>query len=170
MTALVFVDTNVLVYARDAGEPGKQPRAITWLDHLWREALGRTSMQVLSEYYVTVTRKLAPGLPPEEAWDDVSALLAWNPQPVDRDVLTGGHEIERRYRLSWWDSLVVAAAQVQGCAILLSEDLQDGASFAGVTVRNPFAFGVEQARASFDVGSNTRARRAGRGGRAVRPG
>jgi predicted nucleic acid-binding protein len=124
---------------------------------------------VLSEYYVTVTRKLAPGLPPEEAWDDVSALLAWNPQPIDRGVLTGAHEIEQRYRLSWWDSLVVAAAQVQGCAILLSEDLQDGATFAGVTVRNPFSFGVAQATASYDVASATRARRATRG-RAVRPG
>jgi hypothetical protein len=116
-----------------------------------------------------VTRKLAPGLPPEEAWDDVSALLAWNPQPVDRDVLTGGHEIEQRYRLSWWDSLVVAAARVQGCAILLSEDLQDGASFAGVTVRNPFAFGVQEATASYAVAPVSRARRGARG-RAVRPG
>jgi predicted nucleic acid-binding protein len=71
MTAPVFVDTNVLLYARDAGETGKQPRAAAWLDHLWREQLGRTSFQVLSDYYVNVTRKLSPGLAPDEAWDDV---------------------------------------------------------------------------------------------------
>ena len=87
MTAPVFVDTNVIVYARDAREPAKQRLAETWLDHLWHERLGRISFQVLSEYYVSVTRKLDPGLTPEEAWDDVNALLAWHPRPIDRAVL-----------------------------------------------------------------------------------
>jgi len=57
MTALVFVDTNVLLYARDAGEPTKQPRAAEWLAHLSREYVGRISVQALSEYYVNATRK-----------------------------------------------------------------------------------------------------------------
>ena len=56
-----FVDTNVLVYARDASEPDKQPRAEAWMQHLWRTRSGRTCVQVLNEYYVTVTRKLSPG-------------------------------------------------------------------------------------------------------------
>ena len=73
--APVFVDTNVFLYARDAGEAAKQPHAAAWLVYLWREQIGRTSVQVLSEYYVNVTRKLNPGLPAEEAWDDVEALL-----------------------------------------------------------------------------------------------
>ena len=60
MTVPVFVDTNVLLYARDVGEPHKQPRAAAWLEWLWRQQLGRTSVQVLSEYYVNVTRKLDP--------------------------------------------------------------------------------------------------------------
>jgi len=63
MTAPVFVETNVLVYARDAGSAAKQARAAAWLEILWREQVGRTSMQVLSEYYVTLTRKLDPGSP-----------------------------------------------------------------------------------------------------------
>ena len=79
MSAPVFVDTNVLVYARDASEPGKQPRAAAWLAHLWREQTGRTSVQVLSEYYATVTRKLRPGLPAADAWDDPRAGRAGRP-------------------------------------------------------------------------------------------
>ena len=142
MTAPVFVDTNVLVYARDAGEPTKQPRAAEWLAYLWREQAGRTSAQVLSEYYVTVTRKLDPGFDAEEAWDDVRALLSWRPQAIDETVMERAREVERRYRLSWWDSLVVAAAQVQGCSLLLTEDLADGAVLGGVTVRSPFTFAL----------------------------
>lgn len=142
MTAPVFVDTNVLVYVRDAGEPAKQALAARWLEHLWRERLGRTSTQVLSEYYVNVTRKLAPGLAPDDAWDDVEALLTWQPQPIDEALLRRGREIEGRYRLSWWDSLVVGAAQLQGCGLLLTEDLQEGAVYGGVTIRSPFKLAV----------------------------
>lgn len=155
MTAPVFVDTNVIVYARDAREPAKQRLAESWLDHLWRERLGRTSFQVLSEYYVSVTRKLDPGLPAQEAWDDVNAMMAWNPRPIDRVVLERGRAIEARYRLSWWDSLVVAAAQLEGCAVLLTEDLQDGAQFDGVTVRSPFTLSVAEPRAAYTIASAT---------------
>lgn len=151
MIAPVFVDTNVIVYARDAREPTKQRLAESWLEHLWRERLGRTSFQVLSEYYVSVTRRLDPGLSPEEAWDDVNALQAWNPRPVDRAVLERGRAVEARYRISWWDSLVVAAAQLEGCAVLLTEDLQDGAQFDGVTVRSPFTLSIAESRAVYAV-------------------
>ena len=145
MTVTVFVDTNVFIYARDADERVKRPRAAAWLEHLWREQLGRTSVQVLSEYYVNVTRKLVPGLPPDEAWDDVKALLTWKPIPIDGSLLEAGREIERRHRLSWWDCLIVAAAQLQGCGLLLTEDLQDGAVFGGVTVRSPFTLATAEA-------------------------
>lgn len=149
MTAPVFVDTNVLLYARDASEPAKQRLAASWLEYLWRGRLGRTSVQVLSEYYVNVTRKLDPGLPAAEAWDDVTALMVWNPRAVDRSLLERGRVIETRYRLSWWDSLVVAAAQLEECAVLLTEDLQDGAVFDGVTVRSPFTLSAAEPRAAY---------------------
>ena len=87
MSALYFVDTNVLVYARDTSEPDKQPRADEWLTALWRHRCGRTGVQVLNEYYVTTTRKLDPGLTEEEAWSDVEALLAWSPLAVDATLL-----------------------------------------------------------------------------------
>ncbi len=157
MTAPVFVDTNVFVHARDARDAVKQRRAMAWLEFLWREHAGRTSVQVLSEYFVTVTRKLANPMDPDSAWDDVRALFAWQPLAIDAEVLSCGVEVSRRFRLSWWDSLVVAAAQVQSCPLLLSEDLQDGAVIGGVTVRSPFTFGVHEAPAAY------RARPAARG-------
>ncbi|MCU0897240.1 MAG: PIN domain-containing protein [Burkholderiales bacterium] len=151
MTEPVFVDTNVLVYWRDAGEPTKQALAAAWLARLWRERTGRTSIQVLSEYYVTVTRKLAPGLDPDAAWDDIRDLASWHPQPVDEALLGRGREIERRHRISWWDSLVVAAAQMQGCRLLLTEDLRDGAVLGGVTVRSPFTLSAGEPPAPYAV-------------------
>jgi predicted nucleic acid-binding protein len=156
MTAAVFVDSNVLVYARDAREPRKQLRAASWLELLWRQRSGRTSVQVLSEYYVTVTRKLEPRVAPVEAWDDVSTFLAWRPQAIDEAVMQRAREVEQRYRLSWWDSLIVAAAQLQGCALLLSEDLQDGADYGGVTVRDPFTLEVSEPRATYAVAAAAR--------------
>ena len=77
MTAPVFVDTNVLVYSRDARDAAKHERAREWVGFLWDTKQGRVSRQVLHEYYVTVTRKLRPGLPVEEARADVRALLHW---------------------------------------------------------------------------------------------
>ena len=137
MSALFFVDTNVLV-SRDASERDKQPRAQQWLAALWQQRCGRTSVQVLSEYYVTVTRKLAPGLTPDEAWMDVEALLAWAPQAVDVDVLRGARTTSQRCAISWWDALIVAAAKTSNCAFLLTEDLQDGQDLDDMRVIDPF--------------------------------
>jgi predicted nucleic acid-binding protein len=146
-----FVDTNVLVYARDASEPHKQPLAAQWIARLWREQTGRTSMQVLNECYVTLTRKLKPGLKADVAWEEVMLFLAWEPQTVDRELLLRAREVERRYGLSWWDCMIVAAAQLQECQTLLTEDLQDGMIFGSVTVRNPFAARVAEDPAPYQV-------------------
>jgi predicted nucleic acid-binding protein len=144
MIAHVFVDTNVFVYARDARDRAKQARAEDWIAQLWRDRSGRTSMQVLSEYYFSVTRKLVPRVASDEAWDDTRTLLAWEPHPVDAALLARAREIELRWRLSWWDSMVVSAAQLQGCALLLTEDLQDGAVYGGVTARSPFTLDMRE--------------------------
>jgi len=149
MSAPVFVDTNVLVYARDLREKAKQPLAAQWIAQLWRDRSGRTSTQALSEYYVTVTRKLKPGMPCAQAWDEVSAFLSWHPQAVDAALLQRAYQVEQRYRLSWWDSAVVGAAQLQDCALLLTEDLEDGAVFGSVTVRSPFTLAAEAPRAIY---------------------
>lgn len=160
-TATVFVDTNVFVYARQAHEAKKQPVAAQWIDRLWRDQTGRTSMQVLGECYVTLVRRLAPAPPRTIAWDYVRSLVAWKPQPTDESVLLRAFEIEQRHHLNWWDCQVVASAQLQGCSVLLTEDLQDGAAYGNVTVRNPFTLRVsdelaEYVRAGFEPPSHPR--------------
>lgn len=135
----IFVDTNVLVYARDLAVPRKQERAHEWMSALWTSRLGRTSVQVLNEYYVTVTRKLSPALPAEDARTDVRDLRSWVPVPVSAGLLDSAFAAEDRFGLSYWDSLIVAAAQAASCDYLLTEDLQDGQRLDSVTVVDPFA-------------------------------
>jgi len=149
MTGLVFVDANVLLYARDPAQPFRESRAAEWLARLWREGVGRTSVQVLAECYVNLTRKRAFRISQEQAWDEVVTFLAWRPQPVDVALLHRAREIEQRWRLSWWDSMVVAAAQLQDCALLLTEDLQDGAVLETVTVRSPFTLAAGEQAAAY---------------------
>ena len=139
MTATIFVDTNVLVYRRDAAQGEKQALAEAWMERLWSERNGRLSYQVLQEYYVTVTSKLKPGLEAESARNDVRALLAWHPVTVEAGVVEAAWVIQDRYQLSWWDALIVAAAQVADCQFLLTEDLQDGQELGEVRVVSPFS-------------------------------
>jgi predicted nucleic acid-binding protein len=138
MSAICFVDSNILVYARDASEPEKQPIAQNWMTALWSREAGRTSIQTLNEFFVTVTAKLSPGLSSEEAWADVESLFAWSPLSIDPSLLQKGKTVQETFQLSWWDSLIVAAGHIQKCTILLSEDLQDGQDLDGLIVLNPF--------------------------------
>lgn len=163
MTAAVFVDTNVLVYARDSRDAIKQVRAEAWLAHLWRTQSGRLSVQVLSEYYAAMTRKLTPGLSREQAWKDVQSLLRWRPRQIDGDVIARAHDLDRLHRLSWWDALIVAAAQLEDCSVLLTEDLHDGAKFGDLTVRNPFKLAIEEAHSEYNVPDMPPARHRKRG-------
>ncbi len=133
-----FVDTNVLVYARDSADPAKQKQAHSWLQRLWKERSGRLSYQVLQEYYITVTRKLSPGLSVADARDDVRVLQVWNPLSTDSHVIEGAWTIQDRFGFSWWDSLVVSAAQVLDCEFLLTEDLQHAQKVDGLTILSPF--------------------------------
>jgi len=110
----------------------------TILTKLWREESGRISTQVLNEYFVTVTCKLRHKLPPEEAWEDVEDFESWKPVPVDIKCLKVARHVQLRYKISWWDALIVAAASIAGCDTLLSEDLNSGQQYLGISVRNPF--------------------------------
>jgi predicted nucleic acid-binding protein len=138
MADRVFVDTNVLVYSRDASEPEKRKQAMVWMDHLWRTRSGRLSFQVLQEFYITVTDKLDPGLDRENARKDICSFLTWRPVYVDDRVFNGAWHIQDRYGLSWWDALIVSAAQVADCRYLLTEDLQEEQVFGNLQVLNPF--------------------------------
>jgi predicted nucleic acid-binding protein len=145
----VFADANFLLYVQDERDPPKQTRAADWHARLWREGLGRTSTQVISEYYVNLKRVTQGRLSADEAWAQASEYFTWNPRQIDAELLGRARSIELRYKISWWDSLVVAAAQLQDCELLLTEDLQDGGVYGSVTVRSPFTLSLHQPRATY---------------------
>lgn len=139
MTAMHFVDTNVLVYQFDESDPLKQRRASDVIRVLWETRSGRLSHQVLQEFYVTVTRKLNPALPRDRAREEIRDLLAWRPVRPTEALLEDAWHIVDRFGFSWWDSLIVASARASDCAVLLSEDLQEGMDIDGLRVMNPFS-------------------------------
>ena len=139
MIGPVFVDTNVFVYRHDLSDPVKQSLAQRWIELLAHARTGRLSYQVLQELFATLTRTRGPSFRPSEAREIVEALTAWQPVQIDLFVLQRAWAVQERYRISWWDSLIVAAAQASACRILLTEDLQDAQDFDGVRVVNPFA-------------------------------
>lgn len=138
MSVKVFVDTNILVYARDSSEHEKQLIAKQWIACLWKNRIGRISYQSCNEYYVVTTQRLKPGLSKEEARSDITAFEAWNPLSVDQMVIENAWQVQDRYQFSWWDSLIISAAQIQECQFLLSEDLQHEQEVNGVVIINPF--------------------------------
>ena len=138
----VFVDTNVLLYAQDAREPIKRPVAEAWLSRCWRRECGRLSTQVLNELYVNL-RRTAPSLGVEASRALVRRYRAWSPWVVDSDTVDLAWDILDRVTVNYWDALMVAAAQQQGCRWLLTEDLQHDQQIDGVRVINPFLVGPE---------------------------
>jgi len=143
MSTKVFVDTNVLVYTRDASESEKQQQAIAWMTYLWTSQTGRLSFQVLQEFYSTVTQKLHPGMDLQSARNDVQSLFAWHPIDVSADTIQGAWLIQDRFKLSWWDALVISAAQIADCRYLLTEDFQENQVFGNVHVIDPFLHSPE---------------------------
>lgn len=138
MSARAFVDTNVLVYLFDDDEPVKQGQARALRSDRDGPDLV-VSTQVLGEFYVTVTRKLARPVEPEAAAAAVAEISALPVVSVDADLVRSAIDTAQRHQLSYWDALIVEAAVNAGCELLLSEDLADGATIRGVTVENPFS-------------------------------
>jgi predicted nucleic acid-binding protein len=135
MTDVVFVDTNILIYAhdRDAGE--KREHAARALERLWDEQTGRLSVQVLQEFYVTVTQKLATGR--ASAREIIRTYKQWVHHPTTPETVLRASEIAELSQLSFWDGLIVASAEQAGASQLYTEDLNAGQSIVGVTVVNP---------------------------------
>lgn len=136
MNAPVFVDTNVFIYAMDRADLKKQAAARSWRAELWRSQRGRVSFQVLQEFFVKVTQKWPAAR--EEARAEIRDLLAWRPVQVDEAILEQGWKIQDRYRISFWDALIVSAAKSAECSYLLTEHLQVNQNLDGVVVINPF--------------------------------
>lgn len=131
-----FLDTNVLLYAVSSApqEAHKRARARALLERNdWV-----LSVQVLQEFYVNAVRKLSRPLAPQAAESFIERLLVREPLAITADLLLAGTALSRRYRLSYWDGAIVAAAAVLRCHTLYTEDLQHGQSVAGVRIVNPF--------------------------------
>ena len=142
-TATVFVDTSVLVHAEDRAHADRHVAARAWLRALWLGHRGRLSNQVLTEFYDIATRRLTPAMPPGDARAEVRRYQRWNPWVCDHATVENAWAVESRYGLGWWNALIVAAAQQQGCAWLLSEELPHEQQIDGVRVLNPFRVGPD---------------------------
>jgi predicted nucleic acid-binding protein len=136
MTAPIFVDSNVFLYALDKADLKKQQAARNWRAELWKNRRGRLSFQVLGEFYVNAVRLLPKAR--DEARAEVRDLLTWRPVVTDAALLEQGWKIQDRYQLSYWDALIVAAAKISSCGYLLTEDLQAGQKLDSIEVVNPF--------------------------------
>ena len=136
MTAPVFVDTNVLLYAADTADERKHRAASEWRLELWKSRRGRVSYQVLQEFHVQAVRKSPQSADAAEA--EVRDLFAWDPVVVDASVIEAAWRLQKRFSLSFWDALIVGAAKAAGCSYLLTEDLSHGQDLDGVRVVSPF--------------------------------
>jgi len=133
-----FVDTNILVYAYDRGAGPRHDRAQNLLQTLWEQGQGALSTQVLQEFYVNVRRKAVNPITAKQARSLVTDYLAWNPVVNDGVAMLEAIDLEQRYKLSFWDSMIVVAAMKSGAATLCSEDFSHGQKFGTVQVVNPF--------------------------------
>ena len=133
----VFFDTNVLVYSHDISVPEKRRKAKDLLNDAFIGNTGVVSGQVLSETYVTLTKKLK--VPVEDARDEIRRLSDFHVVDISPSLVLRATEIQEDHQLSYWDSLIIAAAEFASCDTIWSEDLSDGQSYGSVTVRNPFA-------------------------------
>ena len=133
-----FVDTNVLIYAHDVDAKAKHEVAKSVLRELWSGRSGVLSMQVLQEFYVNVTRKIASPLPKDAARLVVNSYSIWCMETTPAEI-AAAFRIEDEARIGFWDALIVASAAKAGTVRILSEDLNAQQMIGGIRIENPFA-------------------------------
>lgn len=147
MNAKLLVDTNVLVYAYDNADPAKQQKAFAILDELALSSKGALSVQVLAEFIVTVTRKIADPLDFDDARKSVENYLrSWPVLDLTGFVVLEAIRGAREYHFSYWDAQIWATARLNQIPLVLSEDFTSGKSLEGVTFINPFTTGFDLSR------------------------
>jgi predicted nucleic acid-binding protein len=139
MTGAVFVDTNILIYAHDRDANEKRRVAASALEELWSNKTGRVSVQVLQEFYVTVTKKLATPLARAAAREIIRTYTPWVQASTTPETVIRAAELSELAQLSFWDGLIVAAAEQVSATAILSEDMNTGQVIAGIRIVNPFA-------------------------------
>ena len=131
-----FVDSNLLLYYIDPVEPQKRARAADWLEALWMAGAGRLSWQVLHEFYWNSVKKMR--LSPARGREIVEDLSHWKPVDTSLGLVQQAWQWMDVAQLSYWDALILAAAERSGARYLLSEDFHGGRAYAGIQVLNPF--------------------------------
>jgi predicted nucleic acid-binding protein len=137
MSARIFVDTNILIYAHDVDATAKHDVAKSVLHELWSQQSGVLSMQVLQEFYVNVTRKIASPLSKDAARLVVNTYAIWCIETTATEITTA-FRIEDESRIGFWDALIVASAVKSGADRILSENLNARQIIAGILIENPF--------------------------------
>ena len=137
MSAKCFVDTNILMYAHDTAAGEKHERARALVEGLWQARTGVVSTQVLQELIVNLRRKAAKPLDAAAAREVVVDYLAWKVVVNSGESILHALDLEQQHRISFWDALIVHAAEVSGSSVLYSEDLSHGQRYGAVTVVNP---------------------------------
>jgi predicted nucleic acid-binding protein len=139
MSDKAFVDTNVLVYAHEAIPSIKHDRANALIEKMWRDEKGVLSTQVLQELCVSLRRKTAEPWTLEEIQGLIEDYKDWEIVINTPDSVIEALRIEARYQISFWDALILQAAETAGATILYSEDLSDGQVYGSVRVVNPLS-------------------------------
>jgi predicted nucleic acid-binding protein len=137
MSAKSFVDTNILVYAHDVTATLKNERARALVENLWATGCGVISTQVLQELCVSLRKKVAKPLSMEETRNLIEDYSDWEIVVNTHDSIIEALKLESRYHISFWDALVVHAAEHSGAEILYSEDLSEAQIYGSVRVVNP---------------------------------
>lgn len=137
LTAPVFVDTSVLILSEDGADPERRARVMAWLRCLWQQRLGRTSSQVLNDFYRSVTTHILPAMPNGDARAEVRRYQRWAPWSTDHATVESAWSLESRFSLPYADALIVAAAKAQGCETVLSLALPHGQLYDSVLILDP---------------------------------
>ncbi len=132
-----FVDTNILVYAYDVSEGKKHRIASALIEDLWNTENGVISVQVLQEFFVTVTRKVAQPVTSAVAQEWIARYLSWQVVAADGQAVLNAIDLQSQYRMSFWDAMILQAALRAEASTLLSEDLNHGQQYGAVVVENP---------------------------------
>ena len=138
MNGKVFVDSNLLIYAHDRDAGDRQKQAAEWLAELWENRTGCLSTQVMQEFYVNVTQKIKKPLDRGAAREVLRNYTPWVHNPLTPVTVLRASEISGTWKLSFWDSMILAAAEQDGAGELLTEDLDHGQVVAGVKIVDPF--------------------------------
>ena len=147
MSAVAFVDSNILIYAHDLDAGVKRERAVAKLRELWEFGTGRLSIQVLQEFYVNATLKLNTPVAHSTAREIIQTYSVWIHHATTIETVTRATEISDLARISFWDALIVASAEEVDADELLSEDLSDGQSIGSIKVVNPLKAAASSAAA-----------------------